>query len=148
MNLIKKLLFLRLTALFALVFLLFCFGITSKVIGSEKELRGRHFVQLGQFVTVTGTLKTQLGEWFLIENNTIYQIHMGDHKHREKTGIELKEGKKATLTGFLYSQEGYDNLDIAVCTIEIKGRVYRFRKDDGTPLWRGYGSQKGYQSDR
>lgn len=126
-------------------FLVFCGEADSRDDFSEQKMRGRHFVQFGEFTTVSGTLKTEFGEWFLVDNNIVYEIHMGDHRHRQETGVKLEEGKKATVTGFLYVQEGHDNIDIAVCTVEMDGEKYRFRSDAGVPLWRGRGTREGHK---
>jgi hypothetical protein len=104
------------------------------------QLRGRDFVRLGELGTVTGTLKPDKGEWFLHTEENIYEIHLGDHEHRAKTGIKLEEGKTAQATGFIYTQEGSETIDISVCTIVLDEKEYRFREDDGTPLWQGCGS--------
>lgn len=111
-----------------------------------QELRGRDFVRLGEFTNVSGVLKPERGEWFLVSGGDIYEIHLGDHEHRARTGISLAEGKKAAVAGFLYEQEGASAKDVAVCTIAVDGREYRFREDDGTPLWRGRSSGAGQGS--
>jgi len=100
-------------------------------------------VQLGELDTVTGILKTEFGEWFLSSNDVTYEIHMGDHDHRKEIGINLEEGKKVTAAGFFYQQEDMENVDIAVTALTIDGEEYRFREDDGTPLWRGQGLESG-----
>lgn len=106
----------------------------------EDRLRGRDIVRLGKLTELTGTLKPEKGEWFVeTEDGAVYEIHLGDHKHRAETGIALEKGKTATVSGFLYQQEGNEIIDIAVCTVKLDGKEYRFREDDGTPLWRGSG---------
>ncbi len=114
-----------------------------RVSTSGEELRGRDFVRLGTLITVTGTLKPERGEWFLISGDKVYEIHLGDHEHRAKTGIKLAEGRAASVKGFMYKQEGVDEIDIAVCTVIVDGKEYRFRENDGTPLWRGQSSGEG-----
>ncbi len=114
--------------------------------GDEGDrLRGRDFVVLGKPAELAGTLLTEFGEWFLAVNGIIHELHLGDHAHRADTGIKLEEGKPAEVTGFLYAREGDDTVDVAVCVISLDGEEYRFREDDGTPLWRGRGSGPGRQ---
>lgn len=110
----------------------------------EARLRGRDFVRLGEFGNISGTLKPDRGEWFLQTEELLYEIHLGDHEHRAKTGIKLEEGKKGEVTGYIYAQEGSEIIDVAVCTIVLDGKEYRFRNDDGTPLWRGRGGREAH----
>ena len=111
--------------------------------GEAESLKGRDFVRLGEPGSVEGSLKRARGEWFLVAGNETYELHLGDHAHRAATGINLEEGKHAEVTGFIYAREGRDEVDIAVCTILLDGTEYRFREDDGTPLWRGSGAGLG-----
>lgn len=111
---------------------------------TERELRGRDFVRMGEFIEITGTLKPERGEWFLIAGDGVYEIHLGDHSHRASTGITLEEGKKASVRGYVYKREGAGETDIAVCSVLIDGKEYRFREDDGTPLWKGQSAGRGH----
>ncbi len=104
-----------------------------------QDLKGRDFVRLGEFQTLRGDIYAERGEWILQANGAAYELHLGDHTHRERTGIRLEEGKMVTVSGYVYSQRGADFIDLAVCTVQMDGREYRFREDDGTPLWRGQG---------
>lgn len=106
---------------------------------SDTALRGRDFVRLGDPGTVTGTLATIGGEWFLKAGDETYELHFGDHRHRAETGINLEEGIEAEVFGFIVEGALGTPSDIAVCTIVIDGDGLRFREDDGTPLWRGRG---------
>ncbi len=111
--------------------------------GEAENLKGRDFVRLGERGTVEGILRPMRGEWFLAAYDAVYELHLGDHGHRAATDINLEEGKHAEVTGFIYAREGGDEADIAVCTILLGGKEYRFRDDDGAPLWRGSGSGDG-----
>ncbi len=125
------------TTCLLLLKVVFAISIYSDGTEVELRLRGRDFVRLGELGSVSGTLKMDKGEWFLLTDDNIYEIHLGDHEHREKTGIKLEEGKVAEVTGFIYAQEDAAYIDIAVCTIKLNDNKYRFREDDGTPLWQG-----------
>ena len=110
---------------------------------AEEKLRGRDFVRLGEPGSVEGNLKMEHGEWFIVSEGQVYELHLGDHVHRADTGIKLEEGIRAYVTGFFYAREGASEIDIAVCAVELDGELYRFRDDDGSPLWRGSGSGDG-----
>ena len=99
----------------------------------EKTLSGKDFVKLGKLGTVSGSLLEQADEWYVKVQNVVYVIHMGNHDFRSKTDIPLENGKNAIVTGFIHGK------DIAVCTITIDHKKYRFRDDDGAPLWAGNG---------
>jgi hypothetical protein len=141
----KKLLSYVIFILLIMTFRVICADICSEKTIKETEsatLRGKDFVELGDFGTRTGKLKSEKGEWFLEVADRIYEIHLGDHTHRKNIGIQLNEGKEVTVTGFIYRQANSKMIDIAVCTILDSEKEYRFREDDGTPLWRGSGRNK------
>lgn len=110
---------------------------------SDPVLRGRDLVRLGIRETVTGTLASMEGEWFLESEDGVYELHFGDHRHRAETGVVLEEGIEATVFGFILEDAPGDYSDLAVCSMVINGEVFRFREDDGTPLWRGQGGGGG-----
>jgi len=110
---------------------------------SGTSLRGRDFVRLGGAGTVTGTMTSIEGEWFLEAGDEVYELHFGDHRHRAETGISLEEGIEAAVFGFILEGTSGLSSDIAVCSIVIDGEVFRFREEDGTPLWRGQGDGRG-----
>ncbi len=119
---------------FLVVSIIFLLFFQSVIAIAKTNLSGKDFVRLGKMGTLTGNLMEDNEEWYLkTQNGTIHDLHFGNHDHRAKTGIKLKVGKQATVTGFIYE----DNL--TVCTINIDGQTYRFREDDGTPLWAGGG---------
>jgi len=108
-----------------------------------EKLKGSYFVERGELTTVRGTLRLQRGEWYLDSDDILHELHFGDQEYRARTGIRLQQGEPATVRGFLYAQEGADILDIAVCAVAMDGESYRFRNDDGSPLWRGQSSETG-----
>ncbi len=111
--------------------------------GEPAELTGRDFVELGELTTLTGILKSDRNEWMLVSDAASYEMHIGDHNHRAETGIRLTEGYTAKVKGFLYEQEGKDIGDIAVCSIVMDNVEYRFRDDEGNPLWAGQRGGEG-----
>lgn len=116
---------------------------TSRAPGEEDRLKGRDFVRLGEFKALKGTLQRVRGEWILMVDGASYELHLGDHDHRVATGIRLEPEKIAEVTGFVYAQEGAEDIDVALCTVTLDGTEYRFRQDDGTPLWRGRSGGQG-----
>lgn len=111
---------------------------------TDDALRGRDFVRLGQKDTLSGTVTQIKGEWYLITPEKKYELHLGDHNHRKRIGIQLSENAEIKVTGFVYHQENQKIIDIAVCTLILEGKEYRFRDDDGTPLWQGRGQSKAH----
>ena len=71
----------------------------------EKSLSGRDFVALGEIGIVFGSLLTMDGEWFVQTADELYEIHLGDHDHRERTGIALEVGKEVVACGYLYDDD-------------------------------------------
>lgn len=118
-------------------------GDSPAVPGEDARLRGRDFVRLGELKTLSGQLKPVHGEWYLVVDGVDHELHLGDHEHRAKTGIRLEKGKAAVVRGFVYRQEKVRYVDVAVCNITLDGREYRFRNDDGSPLWRGRSAGDG-----
>ncbi len=102
-----------------------------------QRLRGRDIVKLGELIVLQGTLVPRRGEWFLRSGETEYELHMGNHEYRKKIGIDLETGKTAAVTGFIHGK------DVAVTTILLDGKLYRFREDDGKPLWAGMAGGTG-----
>lgn len=99
--------------------------------------RGRDIVQSGELKQLQGTLSQAGGEWFLKVGEDEYELHMGNHEYRAKINIPLETGKEATVNGFVLEK------DVAVTTILIDRQLYRFREDDGKPLWAGMAGGTG-----
>ena len=110
------------------VLLVFATG-SSLLLGSD--ITGRKLVENGSSVTLTGVLKFEAQEWYVVNEANQYQLHFGNSEYLRGTGIELKEGEEITVTGF---SSGFD---VAVKEARIGGDTYRFRDEDGRPLWSG-----------
>lgn len=99
----------------------------------EERLTGRDFVALGELHWIEGLLFTEDDEWFLRDDDEVYEVHLGDHTYREELGLHLEEGKEASIYGFLYED------DMAVVSLTTDGETYYFRTEQGTPLWGAFG---------
>jgi len=80
-----------------------------------------------------GTLLYQDDEWYLDNEDSIYEIHLGDHDYREGLDFDFEHNDKAVVCGFKY------NNDIAVVFMAKKDYTYQFRTIEGKPLWAGQG---------
>jgi hypothetical protein len=103
---------------------------------SASKLSGRDFVSMGKLGALSGTLQEQDGEWYLRSNNESYALHIGNHTYRAETGIQLKNDVSVDVTGFIYEK------DVSVSSIKMDNKEYRFRTDDGKPMWAGRGNRR------
>jgi len=106
----------------------------------DQPMRSREIVEKGTFVEVTGNLRQMGGEWFLSVDQVLHQLYTAPLLYREEWGVTMEEHKEATVTGFYYSPDGDPAGVIAVSTITLDGKEFRFRDDEGTPRWRGRGA--------
>ena len=106
----------------------------------DQPMRSREIVENGTFVEVTGNLRQMGGEWFLAVDQVLHQLYTAPLLYREEWGVTMEEHKEATVTGFFYSPDGDPAGVIAVSTITLDGKEFRFRDDEGTPRWRGRGA--------
>ncbi len=103
----------------------------------EARPRGREIVRIGTRSTLSGPLKQDRGEWFVVIGEHEYELHLGNHEYRRRIGLELEAGREAVVDGFVYGH------DVAVIRLTVGDREYHFRKDDGTPLWAGLSEGEG-----
>ncbi len=108
-----------------------------------QQVQSRDVVESGMMVTVTGNLKKVGGEWYLVVENIMYEILMGREEFVKKVGIPLEEDKEVAINGFFHAEGDELTGTIVPATIELDGEVYRFREDNGTPIWRGQGGGPG-----
>jgi hypothetical protein len=88
--------------------------------------------------SLTGTLSYQAPEWYLAAAEGRYVLRLGNARYVESTGIVLEEGVRATVRGFLADGE------LTVVAVELGGREYAFRTEEGRPLWAGIsGGRRG-----
>ena len=113
---------------------------SSLLLGSD--IPGRKLIEKGSSVTLTGILKFEAQEWYLVDEANRYQLHFGNSEYLLGTGIELKEGEEITVTGFS------SGLDIAVMEARIGRHTFRFRDEDGHPLWSGRRAQSWQTQNR
>ncbi|GEM_PF-1873886 len=98
-------------------------------------LDGKSLAEQGLLETRSGTLAYRSGEWYLESEEGSYLLHFGNKVYLEETGIDLAEGETCTVRGFFLEDEG------AVMEATMRGDTYRFRADDGMPLWAGRGER-------
>lgn len=100
--------------------------------GAEpEEINGNYVVSYGKPGQLTGTLKEEDGEWFLVDGEKVYALHLGMLGHDEVTTAGMKEGAEASIRGFIYGS------DVSPMVIVSEGKTYTFRAEDGRPLWSG-----------
>ncbi len=98
-------------------------------ISAVKRLTGRIVVERGDRGTLTGTLVADGDEWVLEVDGELYELHLGRFGHDGETTAGMKEGAEATVKGFIYG------LHISPVALFSLGATYRFREEDGRPLW-------------
>jgi hypothetical protein len=98
---------------------------------ADEEITGRVVVERGTVGTLTGTLAADGDEWVLMAGSRLYEIHLGQFGHDGKTTATLIEGAEAVVEGFIYGDH------VSPVMMESEGLSYRFRDQDGRPLWAG-----------
>ena len=104
------------------------------------DLVGREVVDQGTIGTVNGTLVYHDSEWFIDTEYGLFLVHLGNHDFVDGTGMELSEGDKATVYGFIAGQ------DIAAVNVTLGSEVYALRSEDGFPLWAGSGGMRNQET--
>jgi len=103
-------------------------------VSEEEEITGNFVVRQGQQGEVSGVLKLEKGEWYLIVGSRVYELHLGMFGHDGVTTQGLKDGSGALVKGFIYGDH------VSPILIESEGITYSFRAEDGRPLWAGRGN--------
>ena len=112
-----------------------------QVTQAQQPMRSRQIIEEGTRVEVAGMLKRMATDgWYFAVDQVLHQIYFAPSDFLENADVPLKEGKEAIINGYFLAEEGEMTGIIAVNTIMIDGKEFRFREDDGTPLWRGRGS--------
>ena len=104
---------------------------------AEPASNGRSVAETGRLADLSGSLDRQGTEWYLVMEGARLALHLGNTRYVESTGIQLQEGTPVKVRGFVDGQE------VAVVSIQLDGRLYAFRTEDGVPLWAGQGRQAG-----
>ena len=98
------------------------------------EVKGRDVVKGGKIASISGTLKLVDGhEWALVCDDQTYALHLGPSDYRDGKGLVLKEGKGASVTGFVLG------VDVAPCSVTAGEKTVEFRNKEGRPAWAGKG---------
>lgn len=105
--------------------------------------RSRDIVEKGLSVAMDGSLRKMGDRWFLAAEHTLHELLFGLESYVQETGIALESGKQVRLTGFYHAPDDDPAGVIVVNTVIMDGETYRFREDDGSPLWRGRGRGTG-----
>lgn len=100
------------------------------------SLRGRDVAEKGKIDSVKGTLELNDGEWYVKASGDKYLIHIGPDFYRDEIKLQLKSGKAVIVTGYMYQKS------IAPQTISYNGKIYRFRDNNGVPMWSGRGNNR------
>ena len=100
-------------------------------------LRGKDYVQNGTVKTVSGTLFSQDGEWYMKSGSSVTALHMGPSFYHDEIKLQLKDNQNVEANGYMYKN------DLAVVTIKVDNKVYNLRDKDGIPLWAGKGNRQG-----
>lgn len=103
---------------------------------NSNTLSGREIVESGKTVKISGILSEKDNEWYIESGSTEYAVHLGNEEYCKSINLNLKEGDKADVEGFI------NGTDIAVCTISTAGKEYQLRDKTGTPGWAGKGRRK------
>lgn len=97
---------------------------------------GRDLVGSGELTELEGTLSGIGSAWTLEVSEGTYLLHLGNPFYLEDQGVELAEGKRITVQGYLSGE------DLVAARIDLDGKSYRLRDDEGYPLWAGQGGRR------
>jgi hypothetical protein len=120
-------------------FIAVLFVLTAAAAVYASDVLGREAVELGSLQSLSGTLSSDDGEWYLTAEGTLYAVHLGNHDFVDSLDWELKEGSVVNLSGFVYGT------DIAVVNLTVGGETFHLRSEEGVPLWAGM--SRGRNSD-
>ncbi|MBN1525076.1 MAG: hypothetical protein JW904_11365 [Spirochaetales bacterium] len=101
---------------------------------SPADVVGRDVADNGIEKTLSGTLKSEDGEWYLVSGGATYEVHLGRIGNDLNGG--LKDGNAATINGFVLDNH------IAPITVESAGKTLAVWTKDRIPSWAGNGDRK------
>jgi hypothetical protein len=101
------------------------------------ERTGRDVGDAGTLRTLSGTLASDDTEWYLDSADGRFLLHLGNTSYVEQTGLVLEAGETAVVKGIVDADE------VSVVSLEIDGKTFAFRSEDGRPLWAGGGRGAG-----
>ena len=111
-------------------------GVRSAV-APASERTGRDVADAGTLRTISGTLSSDDAEWYLDTGDGRFLLHLGNTSYVEQTGLVLEAGETAVVRGIVDADE------VSVVSLEIDGKTFAFRSEDGRPLWAGGGRGAG-----
>ena len=113
--------------------LVLCFFAAAAGVFAGEALLGRDYVRLGKLGSLTGTLREEMGEWYLTSTSREYAIHLGNYGIMYPDGILLESGSSAVVKGFVYENH------VSAVSITSDGKTWNFRDEYGRPAWSGRG---------
>jgi len=112
------------------------------VVEPASERTGRDVADAGTLQTLSGTLASDDTEWYLDSADGRFLLHLGNASYVEQTGVVLEAGETAVVRGIVDADE------VSVVSLEIDGKTFAFRSEDGRPLWAGGGRGAGQGTGR
>lgn len=101
------------------------------------ERTGRDVADVGTLKTLTGILASEGAEWYLDAAEGRYLLHLGNASYVEQIGLSLVAGEEAVVKGLV------DNEEVSVVSLELGGKTFTLRSEDGRPAWAGGGRGAG-----
>lgn len=116
---------------FLLIGILLLLFVSSALIFAE--LKGRDLTTKGEIKTLTGVVKIENSEWYLLSENNKYLVHKGPEFYLEEIGLKINENNNITINGYVFNNE------ITPIRVTLDMIDYSFRDNSGRPLWAGRG---------
>jgi len=102
--------------------------------GEAEELTGSDVARQGTLTTLSGTLLSESGEWYLVVGTTRYEIHLG--QLGDKADTVLKSGSTVTVSAFAM------DIHLAPVVIDMGGVKFTVWNPDRRPSWAGMGNRR------
>ena len=112
-------------------------GRESEETAQSEEIKGKDIVKKGGLTVLSGYLKYERGEWYLVSGEKSFQIHLGPKNYLKSINFRLTEGNQAEIKGFVLNDH------IAPCTITTDGKSIELRDENGRPAWAGSKFSRG-----
>ena len=104
-------------------------GHQSEEVDDSEEIKGKDIAKKGTLTDLSGSLKYEGSEWYLVSEEKSFQIHLGPKSYLESINFKLTEGDQAEIKGFVLNDH------IAPCTITTAGKSIELRDENGRPAW-------------
>lgn len=112
-------------------------GRESEESAQSEEIKGKDIAKKGTLTVLSGSLKYEGSEWYLVSGERSFQIHLGPKSYLDSINFKLTEGKQAEINGFVFDEH------IAPCTITTDGKSIELRDENGRPAWAGSKFSRG-----